>query len=55
MFDDFDYYDWEPEPEFFDDGKFYTKETWYEDHLNPPGTEDCGDGYLTGDGIFIEY
>lgn len=27
----------------------------YETHFNPPGTIDCGDGYLDDDGVFTEY
>lgn len=38
-----------------DNGRFYDAESWYEDHLNPPGTIDCGDGYLDDDGVFTEY
>ncbi len=39
-----------------DSGRFYgSDEDWYADHLNPPGTIDCGDGYIDDDGVFTEY
>lgn len=38
-----------------DNGRYYDAESWYEDHMNPPGTTDCGDGYLDADGVFTEY
>lgn len=38
-----------------DDGRYYDEELWYETHFNPPGTIDCGDGYLDDDGVFTEY
>lgn len=57
-YDDYgDYDDYEPiDDEDYDD--FSTEaelEAWYDDHLNPPGTEDCGDGYVDDDGVFYEY
>lgn len=38
-----------------DDGRYYDEESWYESHSNPPGTIDCGDGYIDDDGVFTEY
>ena len=43
--DDMDYYDYEQ----------MQREAWNETHLNPYGTEDCGDGYIDSDGVFTEY
>ena len=43
---------------FFDDNMHYyeTLEDWHADHMNPPGTIDCGDGYFDEDtGVFTEY
>ena len=59
--DDSDYDDDDDEPDYSprhymdDDGRFYDEESWYETHFNPPGTIDCGDGYLDDDGVFTEY
>ncbi len=38
-----------------DNGMLYDEESWYESHLNPYGTIDCGDGYVDDDGVFTEY
>ena len=40
---------------YYDNDRFYDAESWYDDHLNPPGTIDCGDGYIDDDGVFTEY
>lgn len=40
-----------------EDGKWYNDpEEWRDSgHFNPPGTIDCGDGYVDDDGVFYEY
>ncbi len=42
---------------FFEDGHWYNDpEEWRDEgHFNPPGTIDCGDGYVDDDGVFYEY
>lgn len=53
--DDDDDSEYTPRHYMDDDGRYYDEESWYESHSNPPGTIDCGDGYIDDDGVFTEY
>ncbi len=52
-YDDYDYND-EDDTDYYDYEQMQ-REAWNETHMNPYGTEDCGDGYIDSDGVFTEY